>query len=157
MEKNMTKTGMPKGRPNAVSNKSSAEVRVIPSVPEGLGREGAHFWAKTFTSAEWLDYEMDFYCVFLAAKIVDDISIARQEVLRSGRYQILPNGVSARSAASIDLEHLHISLNSYLSALGLTPTGRAKMGIEARQENDPLAELSRRRLARESNYWNKDK
>ena len=80
-----------------------------------------------------------------------------EEVIKSGSYKILPNGVSARSAASIDLEHLNISLNSYLSALGLTPTGRAKMGIEARQHNDPLSELSRRRLARESKLWNKDK
>lgn len=67
----------------------------------------------------------------------------------AGRYQVLPNGVTARSAASVDLEHLHVSLNSYLAALGLTPTDRAKMGIAPRQEFDALAELSRRRLARD--------
>ncbi len=92
---------------------------------------------------------MDYHAVYLAAKLFDDIADARLEIANTGRYQVLPNGVTARSAASIDLEHLHISLNSYLAALGLTPTNRAKMGIAQKHESDPLAELSKRRLARE--------
>jgi|688.fasta_scaffold1203676_1 hypothetical protein len=107
------------------------------------------FWIHTFSNAHWLDSEADKYVVYLAAKIVDDLAIARREIESTGRYQILPNGVSARSAAAIDLEHLQVSLNSYLAALGLTPTDRAKMGVIPKQENDVLAELNRRRLERE--------
>ena len=145
----MAKTGMSKGRPNALVLSNTMEPRVIPPSPEDLNSEGRSFWLRTFSNAHWLDNELDFYSVYLAAKLVDDISEARLETAKNGRYQVLPNGVTARSAASIDLEHLHTSLNSYLAALGLTPTDRAKMGITPKQENDALAELARRRLARE--------
>lgn len=145
----MAKTGMSKGRPNALVISSSPKARIIPPVPEDLKLEGSSFWLRTFSNAHWLDNELDFFAVHLAARLVDDIATARLEIAKNGRYQVLPNGVTARTAASIDLEHLHTSLNSYLAALGLTPTDRAKMGIAPKQENDALAELSRRRLARE--------
>ena len=145
----MAKTGMSKGRPNALVLSNNMEPRIIPPSPEDLKSEGSSFWLRTFSNAHWLDSELDFYSVYLAAKLVDDIAEARLEITKTGRYQVLPNGVSSRSAASIDLEHLHTSLNSYLAALGLTPTDRVKMGIAPKQENDALAELARRRLARE--------
>jgi len=145
----MAKTGMSKGRPNAIVMSNNMEPRIIPPAPEDLNSEGRGFWLRTFSNAQWLDNELDFYSVYLAAKLVDDIAEARREISKSGRYQVLPNGVTARSAASVDLEHLHTSLNSYLAALGLTPTDRAKMGITPKPENDALAELARRRLARE--------
>jgi hypothetical protein len=145
----MAKTGMSKGRPNSLVNRSSSETRIIPPVPEDLHLEGSSFWLRTFGNSQWLDSELDFYSVYLAAKLVDDIAEARLEIAKTGRYQTLPNGVCARSAATIDLEHLHASLNSYLAALGLTPTVRVKMGIAPKQENDALAELAKRRLARE--------
>ena len=148
----MAKTGMSKGRPNAIVMSNNMEPRIIPTAPEDLNSEGRGFWIRTFSNAQWLDSELDFYSVYLAAKLVDDIAEARIEISKSGRYQVLPNGVTARSAALVDLEHLHTSLNSYLAALGLTPTDRAKLGIEPKQETDALAELARRRLVRENQY-----
>ncbi len=145
----MAKTGMSKGRPNSLVISSQSETRIIPPAPDDLRLEGTSFWLRTFSNSRWLDSELDFYSVYLAAKLVDDIAEARSEIAKTGRYQVLPNGVSARSAASIDLEHLHTSLNSYLAALGLTPTDRAKMGVGPAQQDDALAELSRRRMARE--------
>jgi hypothetical protein len=145
----MTKTGMSKGRPKTIVMDMNSNTRVIPPAPEDLAEAGNKFWLRTFSNAHWLDGEQDFYTVYLASKLVDDIAEAREQITKTGRYQVLPNGVTARSAASVDLEHLHISLNSYLAALGLTPTDRAKMGIAPRQEFDALAELSKRRLARE--------
>lgn len=127
----------------------NSNTRIIPPAPEDLAKAGSKFWLRTFSNAHWLDSEQDFYTVYLASKLVDDIAEAREQITKTGRYQILPNGVTARSAASVDLEHLHVSLNSYLAALGLTPTDRAKMGIAPRQEFDALAELTRRRQARE--------
>ncbi len=144
----MAKTGMSKGRPSSIVVSTPSATRVLPPVPGDLRLEGSSFWLKTFSNAHWLDEELDFYVVYLASKLVDDLAEARQEITNTGRYQVLPNGVSARSAASIDLEHLHVSLNSYLAALGLTPTDRARMGIAPKHENDALAELKKRRLAR---------
>ncbi len=140
---------MSKGRPHSVAMNINPNTRLIPPTPDDLKPDGARFWIRTYSHAHWLDGELDFYSVYLAAKLVDDIAEARVEISKTGRYQVLPNGVSSRSAASIDLEHLHISLNSYLAVLGLTPTDRAKMGIAPNLENDVLAELSRRRRARE--------
>lgn len=127
----------------------NSNTRVIPPAPEDLAEAGNKFWLRTFSNAHWLDGEQDFYTVYLASKLIDDIAEAREQITKTGRYQVLPNGVTARSAASVDLEHLHVSLNSYLAALGLTPTDRTKMGIAPRQEFDALAELTRRRQARE--------
>lgn len=144
----MARTGMSKGRPNFVAQYTNGDSRIIPSIPSDLKVEGANFWTHTFSNAHWLDSEADKYVVYLASKVVDDISVARQEIDKTGRYQVLPNGLSARSAASIDLEHLQVSLNSYLAAIGLTPTDRVKMGIAPKQEKDVLEELSRRRYER---------
>jgi hypothetical protein len=139
---------MSKGRPNAVSALPVSVNRVIPRTPIGLNEPGSEFWNHTFRHAHWLDADADFYVVYSAAKVVDEIFQARAEIERSGRYQILPNGVSARSAAAIDLEHLQVSFNSFLAALGLTPTDRSKMGVAPKEESDVFAELERRRIER---------
>ena len=144
----MSKTGMSRGRPKSITQVAIVASRMIPVIPSDLQEEGSKFWSRTFSHAHWLDPEADYYAVHLAAKVVDDIEIARAEIKESGRYQTLPNGASARSAAAVDLEHLHISLNSYLAALGLTPTDRARMGVVSKEELDVFAELSRRRAER---------
>lgn len=144
----MARTGMSKGRPAAVVTALAPGNRIIPKVPEGLKEAGTQFWDHTFTHAHWLDSDTDFFIVYSAAKVIDDIAIARSEIDKFGRYQKLPNGVVARSAAAIDLEHLLISMNSYLAALGLTPTDRARLGIVVKQQDDVFAELARRRIER---------
>ncbi len=59
--------------------------------------------------------------------LADDMTDARAEITLSGRYQTIPNGSTVRSAAVVDLEKLQAQQNAYLSALGLTPSDRARL------------------------------
>lgn len=147
----MTRTGMSKGRPNTSSLKigspfSSSFAPV--STPEELNEIGARFWQSVFTSARWLDPALDSYLVLEAALLAQDMAEARAEIRANGRYQSIPNGSTVRSAAVVDLEKLQVQQNAYLSALGLTPSDRARLGLAGYREDNVLVELERRREER---------
>ena len=141
---------MSKGRPTAVGY---GTYMVQPPAghapaPADLDSVGVTFWDTVFASATWLDPKIDGYVVRQAAFLAQDIEDARAEFRRTGRYQEIPNGSIIRSAGVTDLERLQIQQNSYLAALGLTPTDRARLGVETYREDSPLVELQRRREAR---------
>ena len=147
----MARTGMSKGRPASAALK--AQPAIVGSVgstdaPKDLNPIGEAFWRMVFTSAKWLDPAIDGFIVREAALLAQDMAEARAEVARSGRYQTIPNGSTVRSAAVIDLEKLQVQQNAYLSALGLTPSDRARLGVHIYSDNDPLVVLARRREER---------
>lgn len=146
----MAKTGMSRGRPVSVALHSLelSKVAVVPDPPASLGVAGRRLWADVFQAAVWLNLALDGYLVEQVALLADDMVAAREEIGRSGTYQRIPNGSLVRSAAVVDLEHLAVQQNAYLSALGLTPSDRARLGVQGVDVDDPLRELERRREER---------
>lgn len=145
----MSKTGMSRGRPSSVVLRSTVSgAGEIPPCPDVLRDAGQRFWVDVFSAATWLQADLDSHLVTQAAMLADDMTDARAEITLSGRYQTIPNGSTVRSAAVVDLEKLQAQQNAYLSALGLTPSDRARLGVHAWAESDPLTELMRRRESR---------
>ena len=141
---------MSKGRPVAavLHDLPITPQPVVPVTPESLGEAGAALWVDIFRAAVWLNMALDGYLVEQACLLADDMAQARAEIVSSGRYQTIPNGSTIRAAAVVDLERLAIQQNSYLAALGLTPSDRARLGVQSAAVYDPFKELERRREER---------
>jgi P27 family predicted phage terminase small subunit len=144
----MAKTGFTTGRKPQTHLIKATQSSYQAQPPEDLKDDGLKLWAAVFNRATWLDPELDGHLVAQAARFADDLKNARDEIAKSGRYVLIPNGSLIRSAAVVDVEKLTISLNAALSALGLTPTDRARLGQVIGAETDALTELERRRNAR---------
>jgi len=147
----MARTGRATGRPVATELKKHAPnvSATIPPAPFDLGDHGKAFWEQTFKFATWLTPELDSYLVAQAARLSDDMSEARKEILTNGRYILNPNGSRQRSPAVVDLEKLAVTQNLYLTSLGLTPSDRARLGLAAIAVFDELDLLQQRRDERE--------
>jgi hypothetical protein len=146
----MAKTGFTPGRkPITGLLKTPKSTQEIPTPPEGLGQAGLEFWRVIFTRADWLDPELDGPLVEQAARFSDDLKAARDEVAKHGRYFQIPNGSLVRAAAVVDIEKLTISQNAAISALGITPTDRARLGLLVGKHQDELTELEARRIKRQ--------
>jgi P27 family predicted phage terminase small subunit len=147
----MAKTGMSKGR----IKRSTGEILPVQlfidtEPPAGLGPKGLELFKTLVSRASWLDPELDRYMIEQVSRLADDMEQAREEIALSGRYQQIPNGSKVRAAAVVDLEKLAITQNSYLSALGLTPTDRARLGLANLTALNTLSELEIRRNERAS-------
>lgn len=141
-------TGRGKGRPNAPAKVTPTPK--IPTAPTGLNSEGKALWRKLWTAAsDFLVSGVDNLAVQMLVSNMMELKYVQDE-LKSGRAarfyetpqgQLLPHPYIAQST------QLKALVNSDLSALGLTPSARAKAGIVI--DNETEAEKMRKLMTQD--------
>lgn len=120
------------GNPGKRRLPSIASVTALPAaegIPEPLrplGVEGRRMWDRIWTSAStWIAPGTDIELVQMACEAMDERTLLRVNVLRGSDWR---DRVALRSLES--------DLRSMLSALGLTPVDRTRMGVaEVKRES----------------------
>jgi len=64
------------------------------------------------------------------------------------RHYVVPNGQHVTHPYVKQLQDLRVQMTAWLSALGFSPTDRARLGVGEVRESDMFDELQRRREAR---------
>lgn len=91
----------------------------VPEPPAELGLEGRAFWERAWGRAiTWLSPDSDRDAVEESAFLVDDLASARR------RYRATTDPADARAVVALSKQ-----LADSLSALGFTPTARARLGV----------------------------
>ena len=129
------------GNPGKRRLPSLATVTTIPAavgIPEPLrplGNEGKRMWDRIWSSsaAGWIAPGTDVELVQMACEAMDERVALRVAVLRGSDWR---DRVALRSVES--------DLRSMLSALGLTPTDRTRMGVAEVKKQSKLEELRAR-------------
>ncbi len=105
--------------------------------PSGLGPEGLAFWERVTGAAHWLWPQVDESLLIMTAEAFDERTSLREHLLDN------PEDWRSRLA----LRHLEKQILHHLSALGLTPADRAKLGLIEAKTGGKLEELMAKRAA----------
>lgn len=112
--------------------------RRTPEPPADLGEHGVEMWNRCWGFAiTWLSPDSDIAAVELAARIADDLAIAR------ARYRATTDPSDGRVVVNLSK-----SFADALSALGFDPTSRSRLGVAEVRKASALDELLARREAR---------
>lgn len=166
----MAKTGRPVGRPakptevkRLLGNPGKQKLPEAPGPGEGitvdgsipdppvLGQDGLELWNSVWSAgSSWLSPGSDIQLVTMMCQAQDEAEAIRRSVVvgEIKRYYVLANGQQVTHPLVNQLKDLRIQITSWLSALGFSPTDRAKLGLSEVRQNDPLDELQRRRELR---------
>lgn len=132
------------GNPGKRPMPSVASVVALPvsdSVPEPLrplGSEGTKLWERIWTSgARWISPSTDIELVQLVCEAMDERTQLRVTVLRGSDWR---DRVALRS--------LEGDLRGMLSALGMTPTDRTRLGVAEVRAESVLEQLRSRAAKR---------
>lgn len=103
----------------------------IPEPPRPLGPEGLKLWNRIWEKGKtWISPASDLELVMLLCESMDERTQLRVQVLRGSDWR---DRVALRSLES--------QLVSMLSALGLNPTDRSKLGVAEVKARGKLEEL----------------
>lgn len=107
----------------------------VPEPPVDLQLEGRALWERAWGAAiTWLSPDSDWQAVEEAARLADSLSAARR------RYYATTDPADARAVVSLSREFV-----AALSALGFTPTARARLGVAEVRKDSALEELLAKR------------
>ena len=110
----------------------------IPEPPEALGEDGLNLWNQAWAAAiTWLSPQSDFRAIENAARLADDLSLARKKY----RATLEPNDGRL-------LVHLNKSFVDSLSSLGFDPTSRSRLGVAEVKAISAIDKLLAKREAR---------
>lgn len=162
-------TGRPAGRPAKPTEQKRLEGNLgkrplpeplkqntdfnMPRLPSGLGKEGKATW-KTLWNAgsSWLNAEQDYTLIKLVCEATDDLYTKRQ-ALRDGTVDevyLTSNGTWVNHPYYTQVKDLRIQITAWLSALGFSPSDRARLGIAEQKADNPFDELAKRKAEREA-------
>jgi P27 family predicted phage terminase small subunit len=165
-----TPTGRPNGRPpkpteikRALGNPGHRPLPEAPSVGEGLeaangipqapvlGKDGLELWNHVWTAGKkWLSPTSDLSIIVMLCQAQDEAEQIRRALAvgEIRRYYVLPNGQQVSHPLVNQLKDLRSQITAWLSALGFSPTDRARLGLAEIRQVDVLDELERRRVER---------
>ena len=168
-----TATGRPKGRPTKptevkrlLGNPGKAKLPDAPIPGEGvtvdgsipkppvLGQDGLDLWISIWTAGQnWLSPKSDVQLVTMLCQAFDEAEEIRRGIAigEIKRFYVVGNGQQVTHPLVNQLKDLRVQITSWLSALGFSPTDRAKLGLVEVRQHDPLDELPRRREMRQAN------
>lgn len=167
-----TPTGRPSGRPakpvevkRALGNPGGRPLPPAPMPGEGLpavdgiptppilGLEGLEMWQEIWSAGNtWLSPVADRRLVTMLCQAQDEAESIRR-ALATGevkRHYVVGNGQHVTHPYVNQLKELRVQMTSWLSALGFSPSDRARLGIGEVRQADVFDELKRRREARAS-------
>ena len=106
-----------------------------PKAPEGLQEAGLQLWENAWAHAiTWLSTASDMQAIENAAKLADDLQMARN------KYRATLDAADGRL-----LVHINKSFVDALSALGFDPTSRSRLGVAEVKRVSALDELIAKR------------
>lgn len=130
-----------------------------PDTPDTLGEVGSDMWARVWNSPakNWLSPEVDHMRVRGTCELADEVRALRLRIETDGLVYLLPvfdpTGKVAGARKTIHpavaaLRMAERELHAGLSALGLDPVARARLGVAEVRRQNVLEELMARRTAR---------
>ena len=136
----------PKHLPDKTNTIKSGQFDAV--TPGHLGIHGAEWWewaTDTLATMGILD-AADAKHIELCAETYEDYRMAQSDIETLGRImkQSTESGdtIYRRNPAFVTMEKARVTLRSFYSDLGLTPSARAKFGT-AEKDDDPFEELTR--------------
>lgn len=166
----MATTGRPMGRPpkptevkRALGNPGKRPLPEAPAPGEGLratseiptppplGHDGLMMWNTLWTAgSKWLSPESDATMMIMLCQAQDESEEIRRQMQigEIKRFYVLTNGQQVTHPLVNQLKELRAQMTSWLSALGFSPTDRARLGLAEVRQSDVLDELERRRAER---------
>jgi P27 family predicted phage terminase small subunit len=145
--------GNPGGRPLPPAPMPGEGLAASGSVPVSppLGADGADLWEQVWAAGgSWLSPHSDYQIVVMLCHAHDEAEECRR-LLSIGevpRYYTLPNGSVVTHPVVNQLKELRVQITSWLSALGFSPSDRARLGLGEVRQADALDELQKRRAER---------
>ena len=163
----MAGTGRPNGRPpkptevkRALGNPGKRPLPQAPMpnaglapvtntpTPPSLGLDGSSLWNRLWSAGEkWLSPDGDYAVMELLCRATDEAEYLRRALSLGEvpRHYVLPNGSFVSHPYVTQLKELRSQITAWLSALGFSPTDRARLGLVEVRTLDALDELQRRR------------
>ena len=131
----------------------------LPPTPTGLAEPGSRLWVGVWTAAQsWLSPPIDAATLELACRVLDEIVGHRGDIETYGRVieePVLYHGEPVAGVvrlrpnpALVSLRNAEARLERWLSALALTPTDRARLGLAQVKAQSKLEALLERRAQR---------
>jgi P27 family predicted phage terminase small subunit len=146
-------TGNPGGRPLPAAPMPGEGLQSDGSIPTPppLSPDGAELWQQVWIAGKsWLSPQSDYQIVVMLCHAHDEAEECRR-LLSIGevpRFYTLPNGSVVTHPVVNQLKELRVQITSWLSALGFSPSDRARLGLGEVRQADALDELQRRREER---------
>lgn len=163
-------TGRPNGRPakpvevkRATGNPGKRPLPAAPMPGEGLapadsipkapplGADGDELWAEIWTEGKlWLSPTGDRRMVIMLCQAHDEAEEIRRALSLGDirRFYVLANGQQVTHPMVNQLKDLRVQMTAWLSALGFSPTDRARLGLGEVRQSDVFDELEKRRQER---------
>lgn len=163
-------TGRPNGRPakpvevkRATGNPGHRTLPPAPSYSEGLqaassipvapplGIDGREMWSHVWDAGRgWLSPDSDYTIVSLLCQAQDEMQEIRRALSLGEvpRFYVLSNGQHVTHPLVNQLKDLRTQTTAWLSALGFSPSDRARLGLAEVRIRDELDELQHRREER---------
>lgn len=122
-------------------------VTSIPAMPS-LGLDGSVLWERLWKAGiKWLSPDGDYAVMELLCRATDESEFLRRALSLGEvpRHYVLPNGSFVSHPYVTQLKELRAQMTAWLSALGFSPTDRARLGLAEVRTLDALDEIQRRR------------
>jgi P27 family predicted phage terminase small subunit len=117
------------------------EAKDLPA-PRGIGRRGKVEWVKIWNTGFWLSPEQDYHWVEMIARAYDDIETFRKRVEDDGLIQKGSLGQPVAHPLIAEIRKCEATIRQCLSAIGFSPTDRARLGIMEAKARREVAGLS---------------
>lgn len=163
-------TGRPNGRPpkpvevkRATGNPGKRPLPQAPMPGEGLppvsgipkpppmGEDGRELWFEIWSEGKgWLSPTGDRRLVIMLCQAHDEAEEIRRAIALGDvkRFYVLANGQQVTHPMVTQLKDLRVQMTAWLSALGFSPTDRARLGLGEVRQSDVFDELEKRRQER---------
>lgn len=129
------------GRDLDVIDVSGLPVHEPPPEPEGLGERGRLEWHKIWTAGRWLWPDQDYAWVEQVSRAYDDLATFRDEVARMGLTVEGYNGQTVANPLIAEMRKCEDTIRKCLSAIGFSPTDRARLKLTELQGASELQKL----------------
>lgn len=133
-----------------VVSKAELDARPIPVAPVELGRRGQIEWERIWSAGFWLHPDEDYHWLVMIAQAYDDIDSFRRKVKKDGLIQSGSQGQVIAHPLLAEIRKAEAVIQKSLSALGFSPSDRARLGLAEVKQQSALEELMAKRNARAS-------
>lgn len=119
--------------------------------PPALGQDGLKLWNTVWTAGKkWLSPDSDEAMIVMLCQAQDEMEEIRRamQVGDIKRFYTLANGQQVTHPLVNQLKDLRVQITGWLSALGFSPSDRARLGVGEVKQHDVLDELQKRREER---------
>jgi P27 family predicted phage terminase small subunit len=155
-------TGRPMGRPPAPKERTKKPHPTtdaphlpgstsIPMAPVGLYDDGLILWNHIWTAGkQWLSPESDRTMIEMLCRAHDEAENIRRGIWEGhiARFYETANGQIVTHPMVNQLKELRTQMTTWLSAIGFSPSDRARLGLAEVRVRDELDELAQRRAQR---------